>query len=161
MTGYDPTGLATEWGKADFGRIYRLAKAWDRLQSKWSQPEVKHRKRYTMKRAANRIRLKIQNIVRELHCKLVKWLIDNYHLVLLPSFETSGIVKRATRKINGKTAHAMLTWSHYKFKRRLLDKTREHPWCKVLIVDEDYTSQTCGLCGWLHKNLGSRKVNFV
>jgi len=34
MTGYDPSGVAVEWGKNDIGRIYRLSHACDKLQSK-------------------------------------------------------------------------------------------------------------------------------
>ena len=34
MTGYDPSGLAIEWGKNDIARIYRLCHAYDRIQSK-------------------------------------------------------------------------------------------------------------------------------
>jgi len=55
-TGYSPSGIAIEWGKKDIGRIYRLCNALDKLQSKWSQKEMKHRKRYKMQRAGRRIR---------------------------------------------------------------------------------------------------------
>ncbi|CAG8782226.1 8680_t:CDS:2, partial [Racocetra fulgida] len=34
MTGYDPSGMAIEWGKNDICRIYRLCYIYDRLQSK-------------------------------------------------------------------------------------------------------------------------------
>jgi putative transposase len=102
--------------------------------------------------------MKIKNLIRDLHCKFSKWLCENYHIILLPKFETSQMVKRGKRRIRSKTAFAMLTWSHYNFKQRLLNKTREYPWCKVLIVDEHYTSKTCGLCGNIHKKLGGSKV---
>ncbi len=52
----------------------------------------------------------------------------------------------------------MLTWSHYRFQQRLLDKQREFPWCKVIICDEVYTSKTCGNCGKVHPNLGRKKT---
>jgi putative transposase len=68
------------------------------------------------------------------------------------------MVRRANRRIGSKTARAMLGWSHYRFKQRLLNKTREYPWCKVIICDEHYTSKTCGNCGHLHMKLGSSKT---
>ena len=34
MTGYDPSGVAVEWGKNDIGRICQLSHACDKLQSK-------------------------------------------------------------------------------------------------------------------------------
>lgn len=94
------------------------------------------RKRYTMKRAARRIRKKIRDLVDEMHKKFTKWIVEQYHTVLLPEFETKRMVKRANRRIGSKTARAMLGWSHYRFKQRLLNKTREYPWCKVVICDE-------------------------
>jgi putative transposase len=157
MTGYDRNGIAVQWGDKDFGRIYRLAHAYDDLQSRWSQKNIKHHKRYRMKVAGRRIQEKIKNLVNDLHCKLVKWLVENYNLILLPKFETQEMVRRSKRRIRGKTAFAMLTWSHYKFQQRLLSKVREYPWCKVLIVDEHYTSKCCGLCGRIHWNLGGNK----
>jgi len=35
---------------------------------------------------------------------------------------------------------------------------RRKPWCRVLEVGEDYTTQTCGKCGKLHKEIGSDKT---
>jgi putative transposase len=48
MTGYDPSGLAIEWGKNDIARIYRLSHIHDRLQSKRDsiRGKVNKRKRY-------------------------------------------------------------------------------------------------------------------
>ena len=157
-TGYSPSGIAFEWGKGDIGRIYRLCYALDKLQSKWSQSDVRHRKRYKMKRAARRIRKKIRNLVDELHKKFVKWIVEQYHTVLLPEFQTQKMARRADRRIGSKTARAMLGWSHYRFKQRLLNKTREYPWCKIIICDEHHTSKTCGKCGYLHQKLGSSKT---
>ena len=52
----------------------------------------------------------------------------------------------------------MLTWAHYRFRQRLIHKIREYPWCKLVIVDEQYTSKTCGNCGKIHWKLGSNKT---
>src|SRR2546421_12373077 len=51
----------------------------------------------------------------------------------------------------------MCTWSHYHFQRHLIHKVREHPWCQVVICTEEYTSKTCGFCGYIHKKLGGSK----
>lgn len=66
--------------------------------------------------------------------------------------------KRKGRVINSKTARAMLTWSHFTFRQRLLSKAREYPNTKVVICDEDYTSKTCGKCGNIHEKLGGNKI---
>ena len=158
MTGFDPAGYIYEFGKADIGRIYRLCHNLDKLISKYSKPEVRHRKRYRMKKAAMRMRKRIRNLVDDLHKKLAKWIAVNFRVVLLPSFETSQMVVRKGRKINNKTARAMLTWSHYKFKQHMIHMARKHPWCKLYIVDEAYTSKTCGVCGHIHSSLGRSDV---
>lgn len=158
MTSYDPRGLCTEWGRGDFGRIYRLCYTLDALLSRIAQPDVRKRRRYTMRRAAHRLRLRIRNLVDDLHKRLVRWLCENHRVVLLPTFETSQMLRRGQRHIRSKTARAMSTWSHYRFQQRLLHKAREFPWCRVELVCEAHTSKTCGRCGWLHQKLGGNKV---
>ena len=118
---------------------------------------MNHRKRYHLRRKAQKLRLKIKNLVKDLHCRLAKYLVDNYHYVLLPKFETSKMVIRGNRKIHSDVARQMLSWKHFEFRKRMMDKTRESPWCKVLIVDEHLTSQTCSDCGNRDSKLGSKK----
>jgi hypothetical protein len=48
QTCYDASGLILECGKYDIGRLYRLCHIVDDLQSRWSQEDVKHRKRYLL-----------------------------------------------------------------------------------------------------------------
>ena len=69
-TGYDPSGRALELGKGDIGRIHRLCYAYDKLQSKWSQADVRHAKRYRYKKAGLRIHRCIRNLVDDMHKKL-------------------------------------------------------------------------------------------
>jgi hypothetical protein len=107
MTGYDADASLCEWGKGDMGRIFRLCYTHDKLQARWSRKNVRHHQRYRMKIAARRIRLKIRNLVDELHKCLSKWLCENYRCVLIPAFETSRMVSRGRRKVGSKTARAM------------------------------------------------------
>ena len=53
--GYDPDGVIVEVGNSDISRIEKLCYHYDNLQSKWSQPKLKHGKRYRCKRAGARI----------------------------------------------------------------------------------------------------------
>ena len=87
-------------------------------------------------------------------------------MVLLPKFETQGMVTKRTRRPNGKVRHrklgsksarAMCTLSHFRFRQFLEHKQRSHPWCRVIICDEPYTTQACGRCGGLWKEIGSSK----
>ena len=129
----------------------------DRLQSQWSQKEIKHKKRYKLKRAAKRIRRKIKNLVKEVHDKLIKYLCVNYSIILLPVFETQKMILRKTRKIKRKTARNLITWSHFSFRQKLINKLREYPEVSLKIVTEEYTSKTCGQCGKLHQKLYGNK----
>lgn len=156
QTSYDNTGMTTKWGDCDMGRICRLSYDYDRLFSRCTK--VNHLKRRSLRKAMLRINDKIRRIVADLHRKLAKWLCSNYNLILLPSFETQQMLKKFGRKINSKAAKAMSTWSHYKFKQHLLNKSREYANCEVVICTEEYTTKTCGSCGELHNKIGAAKT---
>lgn len=150
-------GLVTEWGAGDVTRIGRLCWSLDRLTSKMWSGGCGSRRRAVYRKAAVRIRRKIKSLVKDLHCKLAKWLCSKYKMILLPTFETSQMVKTGTRKIHSKTARMMLGWSHFQFKQRLIAKSRETG-SKVVIVGEEYTSKTCGGCGEVNQQLGGSKT---
>jgi transposase len=133
-----------------------------------SQKDVRHRKKYRLKRAARRIRKKIRNLIDEIHKKFTKFLVDQYHTILLPKFETQKMIFRGNRRIGSKTARAMLTWSHFRFRQRLINKKREYPWCNVVVCDEHFTarsaarlraSKTCGNCGFIQRASAARSAS--
>ena len=161
QTCYDGANVL-QFGAKDMTRLYRLARHIDTMQSQLLDADVRHRTRWRMRRAMHRKWCKIKDLVSEVHCKLVRFLVLNYAHVLLPSFETSQMLatkqSRGWRCIRSKTARQMATWSHYSFKRRLLDKAKEAPWCSVHICDEHHTSKTCGSCGKINHKLGGNKV---
>ena len=68
------------------------------------------------------------------------------------------MVKKKGRFIYKKTVRGMYSWRHYIFMQRPLAKAELVPACTVIECDEPYTSKTCGACGFIHKNLGRRKV---
>jgi putative transposase len=158
MTGYDPSGTCYEWGKNDMKNIFRIAYAADKIQSEITSEEIKHKKRYRLKKAMLRLNKRIKCLVNDLHEKLSKWLVENYKVIIIPEFNTSRMVKRKNRMINSKTARAMVTWSHFAFRQKLLNKSKEYPECRLIFVSEEYTSKTCGCCGELHHKLKSKKV---
>ena len=65
---------------------------------------------------------------------------------------------RPTRKINQKTARAMLNWSHFTFRQRLLHKAREYPHVTVAVCTEEYTTRTCGAseCGRVNPSFSGK-----
>ncbi len=61
------------------------------------------------------------------------------------------------RKINKETDRKFLTWSHYSFRLRLLHKAALTG-SRVVLRSEEYTSQTCDVCGWQHAILKGSKI---
>jgi len=158
MTGYDPSGITSEWGVGDSERICRLAHHYDKCQSFMDTHKVKNRTKRNLKLKMLRINQKIKNIVKDLHCKLAKYYCLNYNIILLPEFKTQSFFgNKKKRKLNSKTARSMVTWAHYSFRQRLINAARQYPWVKVVLVTEDYTSITCGNCGDLNHLLGISK----
>ncbi|WP_261251228.1 RNA-guided endonuclease InsQ/TnpB family protein [Laspinema olomoucense] len=155
LTGYDGETIL-EIGQNDIGRINRLCTHLDQLMSKIALSPNK-RQRYKMRKAATRMRSQIQNLVKDLHNKSASFLVNNYKLIFLPTFETSQMVSRQQRKIRSKTARHMLTWSHYKFAQNLEHKASRNG-VMVVRCNESFTSKTCSECGHIHAHLGGNKT---
>lgn len=171
QTLYDPQrNEVQQWGDNDIGRIVRLCTHLDKLIGKTDtaraalrtasrQERLKAVTRVVnLKRAAGHVRVKIRNLVNDLHHHLAKYLVENYELILLPAFHTSEMVPRKRRKIRRKTVRSMLTWAHYRFQQFLVHKAREYPGRHVALVCEGYTSKCCSRCGAIHWTLGGNKV---
>jgi len=156
LTGYDGETVL-EIGKGDIERIVRLCFHLDKLISRAAQKQVKTKHRRSWLRAASRMRIKIRNLVDELHHQIASYLVGNYKVIFIPTFETSSMVVKSKRRINTKSVRSMLTWSHYRFKQLLISMSDR---CGVIIVEtnEAYTSKTCGKCGHVHTKLGGNKV---
>ncbi|GAB1541245.1 hypothetical protein NUACC21_39150 [Scytonema sp. NUACC21] len=110
-----------------------------------------------LKKAANHLRAKIKNLVSELHKKTAKFLVDNFDVILLPTFETSQMSKKGKRRIRSKSVRQMLTLSHYQFKQFIKHKAFEYSKV-VLDVNEAYTSKTVSWTGEVVKIGGSKII---
>ncbi|MCT7975940.1 hypothetical protein [Laspinema olomoucense] len=83
MTGFDGSKFL-EFGSGDIGRIARLCQHLDDLMSRIAScPSKKRRRR--MRRAAQRMRTKIRNLVDETHKQIAHYLTRNYSLIFLPT----------------------------------------------------------------------------
>ena len=143
-------------GYRAFGRIQRLCHWLDNLISRTdTEPDYQRRRR--MRRAQDRMRQRIHNLVDELHWKVARWLTNNYQVILLPIFETHDMTRRAGRRIRSKTARMMLSLRHYEFKQRLRWKAWQRG-ALVVDVDEAYTSKTRSWDGSIKSNLGGAIV---
>ncbi len=143
-------------GESDFSRIQRLCHHLDDLISRFSCVSAEQRRR--LKKAADRIRVRIRNLVDELHHKAARFLVDNFDVILLPTFETSNMSRKATRKIRSKTVRNMLSFAHYRFQQFLKHKATERG---SLVVDvcEAYTSKTVSWTGEIRAIGGAKPLS--
>ncbi len=157
LTGFDGQKFI-DLGAGDIGRIYRLCSHLDDVISRaaLAKGSPNKRKRFKLRKAAQRIRVKIRNLIDEAHRKISCYLTCEYQIIYLPKFETSQMVSKSKRKIRSKTVRAMMTWAHYRFKMTLKHQAAKKG-CFVVDVTEEYTSKTCTKCGHVHGKLGGSK----
>jgi IS605 OrfB family transposase len=87
---------------------------------------------------------KIKNYVSELHNKVVKFLVSNYDEIILPEFRVSEMMRG--KRLSRMTKRLLNMFSFWKFRDKLENRClREGK--KLYIVDESFTSKTCGNCG--------------
>ena len=142
-------------GRDAMGRIQRLCYHLDDLISR--STKVRAQCRYRMRKAAFRMRHRIRDLIDELHHKVACFLVKNFDVILLPTFETSQMVKRGRRKLRSKSVRQMLSLCHYRFKQFLKYKAFEYDKI-VLDVNESYTSKTVSWTGEILTNLGGQKI---
>ncbi len=89
-----------------------------------------------------------------------RFLVDNFDVILLPTFETSNMSRKATRKIRSKTVRNMLSFGHYRFEQFLKHKATERG---SLVVDvcEAYTSKTVSWTGEIRAIGGAKTDTFL
>jgi putative transposase len=158
LTGFDGDNIL-EIGKGDIGRLTRLCLHLDKLISRKTKAKGKANKklRYKLNKAISRLRSRIRCLVDDLHHKATSLLINSYKLIFLPTYETSQMVVKATRKINHKSVRNMLTWAMGRFASHL-EQAAKRKGVLVVRTNESYTSKTCPHCGKIHSKLGGNKI---
>jgi len=156
MTFYSPDGVAgklgDEFSKEFISPILDKIDKFESLRSK-----AKGQTRYNMKRRLYKLRDKAKNIVNDLHWKTCNYLCKNFDTIFLPNFKVSEMVEKSKKRvISKKTTRKLLSLSHCDFRKKLkYYATTKHR--NVLIVNEAYTTVTCGACG-NYKKVGSAKI---
>lgn len=141
LVGYDPKGETVFIGEGASllltGLLYDIDKSTDKEE------------KYNMWK-------KVKNLISELHWKTISFLIENYDTIILPDFRVSQMV--GSRKLSKITKRLMCMFSFYSFKEKLKYKCLSYS-KNLIIVDESYTSKTCGQCGCLNDVQGSEVYN--
>ena len=141
LTCYDPHGKIYKFGEKDAYQIKRLLHYRRKLISKMDLSNS-HRQKKNMRKAVFKIYNRIDNLVADFHCKVVKWVVTNFTNVYIPKLNFHKM-----KKLNKKSKACLASLKLCAFVDRLIDKTREYNWCKVNIVNESFTTKTCSSCG--------------
>ena len=98
----------------------------------------------------------VMNLVKELHYKSALYLLNRFNVIYLGNLSTKGITSKTKKMYSFEKIYTYAV-SHYKFQTILEQKAKEYN-IEVNIVNEAYTTMTCGKCGTLNKNVGSSRI---
>jgi putative transposase len=148
LTGYSPSGILKEYDKKSQDNIKKLHKKIDKYKD---ARKILYYKRNINKKL-HKLERKLNNIVDNMHNQIVADLVNNFNNILLPSYNTSAMLKG---NLPSCVKREMQIMASYRFKTKLENK------CKIIgrnlvIVDERYTTKTCGVCGVLN-DVGTQK----
>lgn len=101
----------------------------------------------------DKLKARRAHLIEDLHKRVAYDIVMKNDIILLPSFQTSQMVKQNKRKIGRKIVSSMLDLCHYRFKLHLLWAAKKYGKI-VLTVNEAYTSKTYN--GRIMKNLGGK-----
>lgn len=156
QTFYSAEGVVGKIGDELKVVLEAIGQQHDNLQSILATKKHKRRTRYNLRKRCFKLRTKLKNIVNDLHWKTAHYLCSTFKHILLPSFNVSRMTVRQGRNIHSKVVRSMLTLSHFAFKEKLQFKAK----ClgaTLQIVNEAYTTKTCGRCGKL-KDMSGLKM---
>ena len=165
-TFYNPEGIIGKIGDGLATKIIRLSERIDYLKSLMTKTNTKNndlgyernkRKRRLMRKQCAWLRTKIRDIVDDHHKKTAFYYCTNYENIIIPRLNVKSIQRSIKRTFNCKTGSRiisqMMMLSHGRFIEKLKQKAQEHQ-KNLIIVDEHYTSKTCGKCGNVDYLLG-------
>lgn len=157
QTFYSDENIAGKIGDSICEPLIDIGLRIDYLTGILKSQKLSKRTRYNLNKRCFSLRSKMKNITRDLHWKTAHFLCSTFKHILLPSFEVSNMVQKSlphrARCINSKTVRKMLSLSHFAFKQRLA-YMGERMGCHVEIVNEAFSTQTCGGCGMRKKMSG-------
>jgi IS605 OrfB family transposase len=107
------------------------------------------------KKYLNRLREKLSNKIKDMHYKTATFLCKNFDVILVGNLSTKSITSKKNN-FPKTVKRSILSMAHYAFRERLKSKCEEYT-SSMNVVDESYTSKTCGGCGDINEALGSSR----
>lgn len=102
------------------------------------------------------INKKVKNLVKDMHWKTIKYLLDNYKNIFIGDISAKNIIKKdgVLTKMNRRLTNAL---SFYKFKQRLKFKCELNK-VNYNVINEWMTTKMCSKCGEINWGIGSKKI---
>jgi IS605 OrfB family transposase len=144
-----------EYGKRVSDRLAKVHKKLKTLDSRKGTPNRKGKVGW-YERARNKVYATLKSSIKQLHWSTALHLVKQFDTIYIGSFCTNSksCVSRKG-KLAKVTRFATNALSHFTFLQRLRYKAEQYG-KKVVVVDESYTSKTCGNCFKLN-DVGSSK----
>jgi transposase len=153
QTGYSPDGTTYKMGEYQIQQMKTMHKKIDTLKS-IKDTTKKRRTKYNLKKKILKLEFKLFNITNNLHNQCASMLSRTYNNILLPTFGTSKMLQgdlcsTVNRRLQG--------LSHYRFQQKIKHLCKKYN-SNLYLVDESFTTKTCGCCGNIKEDVGSSKV---
>jgi transposase len=118
-------------------------KGYDKLRCQLKQMRKNKERKRIRRRLLNKLDLKKQYLIDELHWKSIRYLLNNYDIIFIEKFDSQGFVKNGKSKNLNKNTNNL---KPYQFRERLLYKASVLG--KIVEVVKAYnTTKTCSNCG--------------
>ena len=149
---YTPDGYVGSLGDKKLKeKVLKIEKRVDKLKS--ISKDKNCNKKIKINNKCYKLKTKVKNIIKDFHWKISSFLTKNYKIVLLPIFKT----KELRKNLNEENNRIMNIYSHYKFQQKMIYQGKKNN-CEIKIVEEDYTTKTCGNCGYMNHFVGNSNI---
>ncbi len=153
QTGYSPTGQVYKFGENQIELIKKLHNRIDKLKS--NMTEKKYKTRYNIKQRVRKLESKMRDVIDNLHNQTGSMLARSYETILLPTFGTSKM--QEDDNLCSTVKRRMNSLAHFRFQQKLIYLCKKYK-SNLILVDESYTTKTCGVCGNVKDNVDSDKT---
>lgn len=125
-----------------------------KLDNFQSLKDTKKITKNTYKKCIEKIYTKLDNLIDDIHYKIVSDTTKTYKSIFLPNFKSQEIVKIIRDK---QTKRNLFCIKHFLLRKRFIEKTQRMTYSQTYICTEEYTTQQCPMCENL-TNIGSSET---
>ncbi len=153
QTAYSPNGNVYKMGEFQIEQMKSIHKKIDLLKSV-KELSKKRRTKYNLKKKILKLEFNLFNITNNLHNQCASMLARTYNNILLPTFGTSMMLQG---DLCSSVNRRMQGLSHYKFQQKMRQLCNKYN-SNLYLIDESFTTKTCGCCGYTKDDVGSSKI---